>query len=113
VIRDAGGKAELDLYKGVPHVFQAMGAGTPESNTAMSEAKSFFRFAPSSQTLGSCVHVSAPAFAAGIEPASDHPDMCALAAISPCHHTPDAHKKRTRPYDISVGRSCDAIAQTV
>jgi acetyl esterase/lipase len=42
VIRDAGGKAELDLYKGVPHVFQAMGAGTPESNTAMSEAKSFF-----------------------------------------------------------------------
>jgi acetyl esterase/lipase len=35
----AGGSAELDVYEGMPHVFQAYMTGTPEQRAAYAEAK--------------------------------------------------------------------------
>lgn len=42
-IDDAGGTAVLDLYEGMPHVFQAMLADTPESRRAYARAGAFWR----------------------------------------------------------------------
>jgi len=41
-IRDAGGEAVLDMYEGMPHVFQMIGPGSPESAAAMAEVKRFW-----------------------------------------------------------------------
>ncbi|HEX4489491.1 MAG TPA: alpha/beta hydrolase [Terriglobales bacterium] len=40
-INDAGGTAVLDLYEGMPHVFQAIMFGAPESQQAMVKMKKF------------------------------------------------------------------------
>lgn len=42
-IDDAGGAAVLDLYEGMPHVFQAMLPDTPESRRAYARAGAFWR----------------------------------------------------------------------
>ncbi|MBZ9647577.1 alpha/beta hydrolase [Sphingobium sp. 3R8] len=41
-IRGGGHEAVLDLYEGMPHVFPAMLPNTPESDTAISRAATFF-----------------------------------------------------------------------
>lgn len=41
-IRGGGHEAVLDLYEGMPHVFPALLANTPESDTAISRAAVFF-----------------------------------------------------------------------
>jgi acetyl esterase/lipase len=38
-LKTAGGIAELDVYEGMPHVFQAYMTGTPEQRAAYAEAK--------------------------------------------------------------------------
>ncbi|MEJ7927591.1 alpha/beta hydrolase [Sphingobium sp. AN641] len=42
-IRAGGHEAILDLYEGMPHVFPALLANTPESDTAISRAADFFK----------------------------------------------------------------------
>jgi monoterpene epsilon-lactone hydrolase len=42
-IRGGGHEAVLDLYEGMPHVFQASVPNTPESRTAIARAAAFFR----------------------------------------------------------------------
>jgi monoterpene epsilon-lactone hydrolase len=41
-IERGGGRAILDLYEGMPHVFQTVLAGTPESDAAYAKAASFW-----------------------------------------------------------------------
>ena len=41
-IAQAGGTAVLDLYEGMPHVFQSSMAGSPESDAAFAAAKRFW-----------------------------------------------------------------------
>jgi acetyl esterase/lipase len=41
-IADAGGQAVLDLYEGMPHVFQFIMADAPESRRAMEKAAAFW-----------------------------------------------------------------------
>ena len=41
-IRSGGHEAVLDLYEGMPHVFQAMAPAIPETATAMTRAATFF-----------------------------------------------------------------------
>ena len=41
-IRNGGHEAVLDLYEGMPHVFQASVPNTPESRTAIARAATFF-----------------------------------------------------------------------
>ncbi len=41
-IRGGGHEAVLDLYEGMPHVFQASVPNTPESHTALARAAAFF-----------------------------------------------------------------------
>lgn len=40
-IDNAGGIAVLDIYEGMPHVFQAFIFGSPESQQAMTKMKKF------------------------------------------------------------------------
>ncbi len=42
-IKTAGGEAELDLYEGMPHVFQSYLVGTPEQKAAYAEIKRFWQ----------------------------------------------------------------------
>ena len=42
-IRGGGHEAVLDLYEGMPHVFQASVPNTPESRTAIARAAAFFK----------------------------------------------------------------------
>ena len=42
-IRSGGHKAVLDLYEGMPHVFQGSVPNTPETRVALSRAASFFK----------------------------------------------------------------------
>uniref|UniRef100_UPI0015753F27 alpha/beta hydrolase fold domain-containing protein n=1 Tax=Sphingomonas bacterium TaxID=1895847 RepID=UPI0015753F27 len=41
-IRGGGHEAVLDLYEGMPHVFQASVPNTPETRTALARAAAFF-----------------------------------------------------------------------
>lgn len=41
-VRAGGGEAVLDVYEGMPHVFQALLAGTPESDVAYERATAFW-----------------------------------------------------------------------
>ena len=41
-IRSGGHEAVLDLYEGMPHVFQGMTPGSPETRTAIARAAAFF-----------------------------------------------------------------------
>lgn len=42
-IRTAGGEAELDLYEGMPHVFQSYLTNTPEQKAAYAEIRRFWQ----------------------------------------------------------------------
>ena len=42
-IKVAGGEAELDVYEGMPHVFQGYMQGTPEQKEAFAEIQRFWR----------------------------------------------------------------------
>lgn len=42
-IKTAGGEAELDIYEGMPHVFQSYMTGTPEQKAAYAEIKRFWQ----------------------------------------------------------------------
>jgi len=42
-IKTAGGEAELDLYEGMPHVFQSYLSGTPEQKAAYAEIRRFWQ----------------------------------------------------------------------
>ena len=42
-IDSAGGTAVLDIYEGIPHVFQGIFLGTPEAKQAMTKMKNFLR----------------------------------------------------------------------
>ena len=42
-IRSGGHEAVLDLYEGMPHVFQGSVPDTPEARTALERAAAFFR----------------------------------------------------------------------
>jgi acetyl esterase/lipase len=42
-IKMAGGEAELDVYEGMPHVFQGYMNGTPEQKEAFAEIGRFWK----------------------------------------------------------------------
>jgi acetyl esterase/lipase len=42
-IRSGGHEAVLDLYEGMPHVFQALTPNSPETRTAIARAAEFFK----------------------------------------------------------------------
>lgn len=42
-IKTAGGEAELDVYEGMPHVFQSYLTGTPEQKAAYAEIRRFWQ----------------------------------------------------------------------
>jgi acetyl esterase/lipase len=41
-VKNSGGSAELDIYEGMAHVFQAYMTGTPEQRAAYAEARRFW-----------------------------------------------------------------------